>query len=83
MTSTLLNPTVRPCGFKNNGKNRMIKNTCLLGRMKKLNILRKLNPKLAICITMFNENEKELKITMQGVLQNYNAMYMDPDIKMR
>ena len=74
---------MRPCGFKNDGKNRMIKNTCLLGRMKKLNILRKQNPKLAVCITMYNENEAELKITMQGVLQNYNAMYMDPQIKMR
>ena len=51
--------------------------------MKKLNILRKQNPKLAVCITMYNENEAELKITMQGVLQNYNAMYMDPQIKMR
>ena len=61
----------------------MIKNTCLLGRMKKLNILRKQNPKLAVCITMYNENEAELKTTMRGVLQNYNAMYLDPEIRMR
>jgi hypothetical protein len=27
LTSTALNPTVRPCGFKTDGKNRMIKNT--------------------------------------------------------
>ena len=51
--------------------------------MKKLNILRQQNPKLAICITMYNENEDELKTTMRGILQNYNAMYLDPEIKMR
>lgn len=46
-------------------------------------MLRKSNPKLAVCITMYNENENELKETMTGVLQNYNIMYKDPDIKMR
>ena len=51
--------------------------------MKKLNMMRHQNPKLAVCITMFNENESEFKTTMEGVLQNYNAMYMDDDIKMR
>jgi hypothetical protein len=40
-------------------------------------------PKLAVCITMYNENEAELKMTIAGVLQNYNIMNMDPDIKMR
>lgn len=40
LTSTKLNPTIRPCGFMKNGKARQIKNTCLLGRMKKLNILK-------------------------------------------
>ena len=68
LTSTKLNPTIRPCGFKTDGQNRMIKNTCLVGRMKKLNILRQQNPKLAICITMYNENEEELKTTMRGIL---------------
>ena len=32
---------------------------------------------------MYNENEAELKMTISGVLQNYNVMHMDPDIKMR
>ena len=32
---------------------------------------------------MYNENERELKDTISGVLQNYNVMYKDPDIKMR
>lgn len=62
---------------------RVIKSTCLLARMKKSNMLEKTQPKLAICITMYNENENELKETMTGVLQNYNAMYKDPQLKMR
>ena len=78
-----MNPTVRPCGFRSDGKNRMVKNTCLLARMKKLNMLRKRTPKLAVCITMYNEDESELKTTMSGVLQNYNAMYLDPAVKLR
>ena len=41
LTSTKLNPSVRPCGFKENGRSRVIKSTCLLARMKKLNMLKK------------------------------------------
>lgn len=51
--------------------------------MKKLCILKGISPKLAVCITMYNENEEELKTTIAGVLQNYNAMNMDPNINMR
>jgi hypothetical protein len=83
LSSTKLNPSVRPHGFKSNGKLRMIKTTCLLARMKKLCLLNNSTPKLAVCITMYNENEAELKMTISGVLQNYNVMHMDPDIKMR
>lgn len=83
LTSTKLNTNMRPCGFRNNGKNRMIKATCLIARMKKLNLVKKTTPKMAVCITMYNENEAELKYTMQGVLQNYNAMYMDKGVMMR
>jgi hypothetical protein len=83
LTRSKLNPTIRPCGFLPSGKSRMIKNTCLVGRMKKLNLLKKTNPKLAVCITMYNENESELQTTISGVLQNYNSMYLDPEIKMR
>jgi len=55
----------------------------MLGRMKKLSMLRNKFPKMAVCITMYNEDESELKTTISGVLQNYNAMYMDNDVKMR
>ena len=51
--------------------------------MKKLNMIKNTTPRLAVCITMYNEDESELKTTIEGVLQNYNAMYMDPDVKMR
>ena len=51
--------------------------------MKRLNMLKKQRPKLAVCITMYNENEQELKDTMRGVLQNYNFMCKDPRIKMQ
>lgn len=83
LTKTKLNTKIRPCGFKSNGKNRMIKSTCLLSRIKKINMIKKTSPKLAVCITMYNENEEELKYTMAGVLQNYNAMFLDPKVKMR
>ena len=68
LTTTKLNESVRPCGFRSNGRSRMIKSTCLLARIKKLNMLRKTTPKIAVCITMYNENESELKTTIQGVL---------------
>ena len=38
---------------------------------------------MAVCITMYNEDESELKLTLEGVIQNYNAMYMDKSVGMR
>ena len=32
---------------------------------------------------MYNETEDELQATLTGVIQNYNAMFMDPDLKLR
>ena len=55
----------------------------MIARIKKLHMLNETNLKIAVCITMYNENESELKTTIAGVLQNYNAMYLDPTIKMR
>lgn len=68
LSSTKLNPSVRPHGFRSNGKLRMIKTTCMLARMKKICLLNDTTPKLAVCITMYNENESELKMTIAGVL---------------
>jgi len=83
LCSTKLNPTIRPCGFRTDGKSRTIKSTCMIARTKRLTMLRESRPKLAVCITMYNENEDELRMTISGVLQNYNVMWKDPDIKMR
>lgn len=51
--------------------------------MKNLCIMKNTQPKLAVCITMYNENESELMTTMEGVIQNYNSMYMDENLSMR
>jgi len=40
--------------------------------------IRKQNPKLAVCITMYNEDIDELKTTLTGCLHNYNCLKIDP-----
>lgn len=83
LTTTDDNDVVRPCGFRTDGQPRVIKETSLIARMKNLCIMKNTQPKLAVCITMYNENESELLTTMEGVIQNYNAMYMDENLNMR
>ena len=39
--------------------------------------IRKENPKLAVCITMYNEDESELRTTLKGCLHNYNCLKSD------
>lgn len=60
MCKTEANPVMRPCGFRTDGRPRKIKETCMLRRMKNLNILNETTPKLACCITMYNEDFSEL-----------------------
>ena len=57
-----------PCGFRKDGKPRKIKNSCLIARLKHLSHLKEDRPKLAVCITMYNEKVKEFKDTLEGVL---------------
>ena len=64
LTKTAQNETIRPCGFRKDGKLRKIKDTCLIARMKNLCVLKETQPKIAACITMYNENESEFKITL-------------------
>ena len=78
LTKTEKNTVMRPCGFQRNGQPRKVKDTCLISRMRQLAIKKDTPVKIAVCITMYNESEDELQITLSGVLQNYNAMYMDP-----
>jgi len=68
LTNTKDNPIYRPCGFRPNGEIRKIKETCLLSRLRKLAILNDSNPKLCVCITMYNETEDELQLTLSGVI---------------
>jgi hypothetical protein len=46
-----------PCGFGKNGKRRKLKSKTLLGHINKRSAERKRGPKMAVCITMYNENE--------------------------
>jgi len=64
LASTEINPTMRPCGFKKDGNYRKIKDSCLLARMRNLCILGDRRPKLAVCITMYNEAVDEFKTTI-------------------
>ena len=83
LADSQLNCKIRPCGFRSSGKMRKIKNTCLLSKIKTKCRLRGRNPKLAVCITMYNENEQELKDTLTGVLQNYNELRLDPKLEFK
>jgi hypothetical protein len=77
LSDSKMNYKIRPCGFRKNGKMRKIKNTCLLSKIKTKCRLRSKNPKLAVCITMYNEDEEELKRTLSGVINNYNELRLD------
>lgn len=52
----------------------------MLHEIRQRCILKKKNPVLGICITMYNEDEEELKLTLKGILQNYNAMRLDKNL---
>ena len=56
LIATSKNPTMRPCGFKTDGTARKVKDSCLMSRMRNLAILKDTNPKLAVCVTMYNED---------------------------
>ena len=83
LADSQLNCKIRPCGFRANGKMRKIKNTCLLSKIKTKCRLRGSNPKLAVCITMYNEDKQELKDTLTGVIHNYNEMRLDKSLNMK
>ena len=62
---------------------RKIKKTCLISKIKTKCRLRGMNPKLAVCITMYNEDENELKATLSGVLLNYIELRADPSLNFK
>jgi hypothetical protein len=80
LADSKLNVKIRPCGFRSSGKMRKIKNTCLISKVKTRCRIRGKNPKVAVCITMYNEDEGELKTTLKGVIHNYNELRLDPTL---
>lgn len=81
LANTESNPKIRPAGFRSNGEMRQIKNTCLLGKIRTRCQIRQRNPKMAVCITMYNEDESQLMATLAGVMHNYNCLRMDEKTK--
>ena len=78
LTNTALNKKIRPAGYRSDGKFRQIKGTCLLSKIRTRCRIRQMNPRMAVCVTMYNEDEQELKNTLEGVLHNYNCLKLDP-----
>ena len=68
---------VLPRGFGHRGERRRLKRSTLLGRLKKRCNKRGRPPKMAVCITMYNEEVRELIDTITGVMHNYNALRDD------
>jgi len=77
LTKTQFNCKIRGAGFRTNGKIRHIKKTSLLAKIRTRCRIRKRDPALAICITMYNEDEVELKNTLRGLIHNYNCFRAD------
>lgn len=74
LTNSEFNSKVRGAGFRSDGRARQIKFTqCLLSDIRRRCSQRKRSPALCICITMYNEDEQELKNTLRGVVHNYNC----------
>jgi len=83
LADSKLNVKIRPCVFRSIGKMRKIKNTCLLSKIKTRCRIKGKNPKLAVCITMYNEDEAELKTTLTGVIHNYNELRLDETLEFK
>jgi len=60
LTTSQLNCKIRPAGFRSNAAFRQLKKTCLLSQIRARCALREQNPRMAVCITMYNEDEREL-----------------------
>ena len=60
LTKTALNSQLRPAGFRKDGNYRQIKHTSLIAKVRNRCEIRNKRPKLAVCITMYNEDEGEL-----------------------
>ena len=52
-----------------------------MARMRNLCMVEDKRPRLCVCITMYNEDEELFKVTLKGVIQNYNCLAMDKATK--
>ena len=78
LTNSEFNQKIRGAGFREDGKPRHIKMTgCHLSDIRRRCRQRSKNPAMAICITMYNEDETELKNTLRGIVHNYNCFRAD------
>ena len=57
LTTSKKNDKLRPAGFRHNGQYRQIKTTSMMSVIQQRCKIRQQNPKLAVCITMYNEEE--------------------------
>ena len=74
LTRSEFNSKVRGAGFRQDGQARQIKFTqCHLSDIRRRCRQRDRPPAMTICITMYNEDEQELKNTLRGILHNYNC----------
>lgn len=78
LANTESNQQLRPAGFRTDGKFRQIKATSMMAKVRARCMIRKQNPKMAICVTMYNEDETELRNTLRGLIQNYNTLKTNP-----
>ena len=77
LTNSTLNCKIRPAGFRTSAKYRQVKNTCMISKIKTRCRIRGEPPKMAVCITMYNEDEDELRTSLRGLLHNYNCLKLD------
>ena len=78
LVKSQFNSKVRGAGFRATGTARVIKKTCLLSKIRTRCLMRKRPPAMAVCITMYNEKVEELKVTLRGLIHNYNCFRADP-----
>ncbi len=64
----------QPYGFKAGGEYVKLSSDSLLSKIRKKHRALATKLKLAVCITMYNEDEQELKDTIEGVLENFNSL---------
>ena len=80
LTSSEFNSKVRGAGFREDGQARHIKFTdCLLSDIRRRCRQRNRVPAMTVCITMYNEDENELKNTLRGIVHNYNCFRAEGD----